>query len=146
MQYAAFFPSRRPLPLGGEHFLGGPMSSPTTARVSASVPTAASPAPEVTVARVSVSSPTWSSRCSPAETLDARRGPEADKAASPREDATTAKPPAASVTPHPIPAPSPVSIGPGAGPATAMAPAADLTDANRHTISENTASSHGKLQ
>lgn len=42
MQYAAFFPSWRPLPLGGGHFLEGPMPSPAAARVSASVPTAGS--------------------------------------------------------------------------------------------------------
>lgn len=129
MQQAAFFPFRRPLPLGGEHFLGGSMPSPAAVRVSASVPTAASPAPEVTMARVSVSGPTWSSRYSPAESLDARWGPKADKAASPREGATAPKPAAATVTPRPTPAPSPISTGPGASPATAaaMAPATDPT-------------------
>lgn len=134
MQYAAFFPAWRPLPLGGRVFLDGPMPSPAAARVSVSVPTAASPAPEVPVARVSVSTPTWSSRCNPAETLDARWGPKADKAASPREEATvekaagpcegaTAAKPAAATTMCPTPAPSPVSTGPGASPVTAAAKA-----------------------
>uniref|UniRef100_A0A7N5KNM5 Uncharacterized protein n=1 Tax=Ailuropoda melanoleuca TaxID=9646 RepID=A0A7N5KNM5_AILME len=111
------------------------------ARVSVSVPTAAPPAPEVTVARVSVSTPTWSSRCNPAETLDARWSPKADKAASPSEGttveraagppegATAAKPAAATTTMCPTPAPSPVSTGPGVSPVTAAgkAPPADPT-------------------
>lgn len=95
------------------------MSSPA-ARGSASVPTT-SPAPEVTVARGSVSSPTWPSRCCPAEALDARWGPRADKAASPREGANTDKAtglredanadkPASAMTPTPAPGPTPIPV------------------------------------
>uniref|UniRef100_A0A4X1TNN4 Uncharacterized protein n=1 Tax=Sus scrofa TaxID=9823 RepID=A0A4X1TNN4_PIG len=119
-----------------------PPASFSAARASASVPAAASLAPEVTVARVSVSSPTWSSRCSPAETLDTRWGPKVDKAASAGEEATAKtagshkavtvnKPVAAPVAmaPIPAPAPSPAITCQSASPSSVSvkAPSADPT-------------------
>uniref|UniRef100_A0A8C3VS52 Uncharacterized protein n=1 Tax=Catagonus wagneri TaxID=51154 RepID=A0A8C3VS52_9CETA len=120
------------------------MPSPTAARASVSVPTAASPAPEVTAARLSVSSPTWSSYCGPAESLGTRWGPKADNAASPSEGATAkaagshkgvivnkpaTSPVAMAPIPAPAPAPGPVIARPSASPSavSAKAPSADPT-------------------